>query len=228
MNSTWGRMGKYFYLLISILIFFIFVACKNNTDSKLSYSEENTIKQSIKEKESNITWSIELESNRLLDRVNLKNNNLSDDVEFNMEVMKVLPGFQESIYPEFDKFGSLNTSKLKFSVKEKINDFCKTLSDGKINSLDSYFASNYIFNYVFFKKDLLDLLKDNFNFVFSEEESVIIFDKWILGEPFMGEKLLQIPVRFYCNQGFIDVTLYLNSELQNSIYQITLDRWEKV
>ena len=54
-----------------------------------------------------------------------------------------------------------------------------------------------------------------------------IFNKWIIGEPFYGEKILQIPIRFYCNDGTVDVTLYLNKE-NNLIYQITIDRWEKV
>lgn len=54
-----------------------------------------------------------------------------------------------------------------------------------------------------------------------------LFKKWIIGEPFYGEKILQIPIRFYCNDGTVDVTLYLNKE-NNLIYQITIDRWEKV
>lgn len=54
-----------------------------------------------------------------------------------------------------------------------------------------------------------------------------VFNKWIIGEPFYGEKILQIPLRFYCNEGTVDVTLYLNKE-NNKIYQITIDRWVKV
>lgn len=54
-----------------------------------------------------------------------------------------------------------------------------------------------------------------------------LFSKWIIGEPFYGEKILQIPLRFYCNEGTVDVTLYLNKE-NNKIYQITIDRWVKV
>lgn len=54
-----------------------------------------------------------------------------------------------------------------------------------------------------------------------------LFSKWIIGEPFYGEKILQISLRFYCNEGTVDVTLYLNKE-NNKIYQITIDRWVKV
>lgn len=62
---------------------------------------------------------------------------------------------------------------------------------------------------------------------FNKNQLPQVFNKWIFGEPFIGEEITQIPVRFYCKQGSVDVTLYLNSET-NLIYQITINRWEKV
>ena len=50
----------------------------------------------------------------------------------------------------------------------------------------------------------------------------------MIGQPFTGNDIMQIPVRFYCNYGTIDVTIYMNPNGNNEFYQITIDRWEKV
>lgn len=59
-------------------------------------------------------------------------------------------------------------------------------------------------------------------------EEVNIFSGWIFGQPFVGDEIIQVPVRFYCQNGTIDVTLYVNRNKSNSIYQITIDRWGRV
>ena len=65
-----------------------------------------------------------------------------------------------------------------------------------------------------------------------EKKSVIqkemLFSKWIIGEPFSSEEIIQIPVRLYCKYGTIDVTLYLNRQKSNAVNLITIDRWKKV
>ena len=60
-----------------------------------------------------------------------------------------------------------------------------------------------------------------------ESSSFRIFERWILAEPFVSEKLVQIPVRFYCRQGFVDVTLYMNAQSEKSFYDIKIERWGK-
>lgn len=62
----------------------------------------------------------------------------------------------------------------------------------------------------------------------TEEKKVEpLFSKWIIGEPFLSEVLCEVPVRFYCHNGTIDVTIYINPKSENSIYQIIINRWEK-
>ena len=65
-----------------------------------------------------------------------------------------------------------------------------------------------------------------------EKKSVIqkemLFSKWIIGEPFFSDEIIQIPVRLYCKYGTIDVTLYLNRQKSNAVNLITIDRWKKV
>ena len=65
-----------------------------------------------------------------------------------------------------------------------------------------------------------------------EKKSVIqkemLFSKWIIGEPFFSDEIIQIPLRLYCKYGTIDVTLYLNRQKSNAVNLITIDRWKKV
>ena len=65
-----------------------------------------------------------------------------------------------------------------------------------------------------------------------EKKTVIqkekLFSKWIIGEPFFSEEIVQIPVRLYCKYGTIDVTLYLNRQNSNAVNLITIDRWKKI
>jgi len=216
--------------LISFIFLFFTLSCNNEAEQKLTFLEEDTIKKSVKTKESNITWSKEIEGERLSQDLSPVNSKVSSEVEYNMDVMKVLPDFQKPQYPEFENFGKLDISELNYSAKEKIVQFCTDFSKGSNSSVQSYFNNQYIFNYVFF----MDEIKKDWITEFGEEypekmeEEQVLFDKWILGQPFMGEEIIQIPVRFYCKQGTLDITLYLNSKKQYSIYQITINRWEKV
>ena len=110
------------FSLISVFIFFN--SCKNTTESKLVYTENNTIKQNVKEKEQDITWTLELEGERLTKTINRNSLELGKDVVFNKEVYKISKDMQKPVYPFLDEFGSLDTSNLKVSVKRKMNDFC--------------------------------------------------------------------------------------------------------
>lgn len=219
---------KIFCIFLFVLV--IFISCKNNPDSKLVYTEENTIKNSIILRESNITWSRELEPDRLSTKVSKENSSISDDVEYNLDVIRILKNFQKPLYPEFINFGKLDISQLNISVKEKLNSFCSDLSKSCNVAVDSYFNNQYLFNYIFFKQELKNGWKAHFNSEYPEllKDDEQIFDKWVFGQPFKGDEIIQIPVRFYCKHGTVDITLYLNNLKQNSIYQITIDRWEKV
>lgn len=215
-------------LFILFLIIFL-VSCKNNSENKIIISEEDTIKRMVLNKESSVTWSKELEPDKLSQPIKIKNLPISKEVEYNIDILKVLNNYQNPIYPEFENFGSLDSSNLSLSLKEKINNFCEKLSKGSFQEIKVAFHSDYIFNYVFFTNDFKKYCKENLKIDNPEElqENETIFTKWIIGEPFIGKEILQLPVRFYCNEGTLDITLYMNIQKEYLIYQITIDRWEK-
>ena len=293
-------------IFVSTLLFiFIFPACNNASESKLAYTDKETVRDIINQKESEISWTKELDPERLSEKYS--NDDLIDKetITFTPDIAKVLKNFDKKVYPELIDFGKLDTSALSYSVLDKVNNFCSAVSSDIYSGPETYFHSNYKFNYVFFKNDLIDNWEKNFSeeFPFSLEyaneikekkqnndqinnkikniedklnkykewkeknenssviddessetesiseemvepeetledieklkkelveiEEVSIFTKWLIGEPFIADELIEMPIRFYYNQGTIDITLYLNQKKQNSIYQITIDRWCK-
>lgn len=239
--------SKYLFILFSIL----FLSCKNTTESKLVYTENDTIKKEIKGREGNITWTFDIEEERLSTNISRSAWPVTENVPFSPDYLRISKKFQKAVFPELLDFGSLDTSSMRPSVKEKINNFCTKLSSSPMAEAASFFSNKYIFNYVFFRQELEDLWKTNFKQKLPviekkkntessddsndkekeevpEEPEINIFSKWIIGQPFTGNDIIQIPVRFFCNYGTIDVTIYMNPNGNNEFYQITIDRWEKV
>ena len=242
-------------MIFSSLIFSIlFFSCNNTTETKLVYTESDTIKKSVKEKEQTITWTQELEEDRLSQRISRSSMQLGPDVPYSKEVFKITNKNKKVVYPDLPDFGSLDTRNINSNLKEKLNNFCKSLSSENHSGADAFFSRKYIFNYVFFRNDLISGWKENFGKKIPEEynkeiknieseskdsdeknkksekkeELKPLFSKWILGEPFIGAEIMQIPVRFYTDCGIIDMTMFLSSGGNYEFYQITIDRWKKV
>ena len=213
-------------VLFTILIFlFAFISCKNNSESKLVYTENNTIKQNVKEKEEEVTWTNEIEGERLTQRINRGSIEIGSEVPYNKEIYKLFKVSPVPVYPSYSDFGSLDTSNLKISTKDKLNSFCTALSSGN-NNADAFFNKKYVFNYVFLMDDLGRGWEKHFNTKLPEDKK--LFSKWLFGEPFYGADIIQIPVRFYADYGIIDMTVFLSASGNNEIYQIIINKWEKV
>ena len=230
---------SYILIFSNLLAAASIISCKNTSETKLAYTESETIKKSVKEKEQSVTWTQELEADRLSERITRSSMELGSDVIYSRDLFKISKKAQQAVYPELVDFGSLDTRNLRPSIKEKLNNFCKSLSSENHSGADSFFNKKYIFNYVFFVNDLEKGWKTNFGKDYSKNpvsdktdksdtEEFAAFSKWTFGEPFFGSEIIQIPVRFYATCGIIDVTVFLNSNGNNEIYQITIDRWKKV
>ena len=224
--------------IFSILMF----SCNNTSETKLVYTESETIKRSVEEREKETTWTHEIEADRLSERITRSSMKLGSDVSYTKDLFKISKTRQEPVYPEFSDFGSLDTRNLRPAIKEKLNNFCKSISAINHSGADAFFSKKYIFNYVFFINDLEKNWKLYFEKDYPAEKATdttsadteissdenTIFTKWTFGQPFVGAEIMQIPVRFYASCGIIDVTVFLNSSGNNEIYQITIDRWKKV
>ena len=216
----------FFIILSSVLsVMLILFSCKNAQESSAVVTENNTIKKAVQDKELEITWTQELENDRLSQVINRNSMQLGPDVPYNKDLYKIA-GSDTPVYPSIAGFGSLDTSNMYISVRDKLNQFCEAFCEPDHTGAEEVFSQKYIFNYVFFVKDFEDGWKKHFGTDEISEEGY--FTKWIYGEPFNGSDIIQIPVRFYADCGTIDVTVFLNSRGNNEFYQITIDRWQKV
>ena len=215
----------FFSILITAGTTTLCISCNNSSESKLVYNERDTIKEQIKEKGKNITWTSELEGNILSEKITRNQDKISSNIPYTVDILKISPE-QKKIYPELSDFGSLDSSLLKGGAKEKLVSFCNSLSENKEDT-DSYFNGKYLFSYIFFKDDLKNGWVSYFSSDYPELNSGTLFSKYLVGEPFVNSDILQVPVRFFCNFGVIDVTIYMNPFGSNEFYQITIDRWIK-
>ena len=242
-------MRKLFYLFF-ILLPLTFISCTNAGNTKLSYSDVETIKDTVKEREAQISWTKELEGNRLTENL-IDTSKIDKEIKYTHQLAKIQKAKQDPVYPEYPNFGLLDSRLLSFTQKETINNLCEALSSDFYNKPLDYFDNQYIFNLVFFRNEFSEDWKKYFKYDFpqlnpqdektaannpkkstSKKESTDqakitpLFTKWQLGEPFIGSEITQVPVRFYCLPGIVDVTLYLNKK--NLIYKIEIQRWEKL
>ena len=235
-NTIMRKSYVFFYILFLLSL----IACSNEGSSKLSYTDIDTIKEIIKEREDSVSWTKDIEAERL-DKSLAADTALYDkEIKYNHQIAKLNRQKFAPVYPEYPEFGSLDTRLLSVKNKETVQNFCQALSDSFYTKPQNYFDNSYIFNFVFFREELVRDWPKNFEEAFPIEKSELaskneseeeleqspLFSKWILGEPFISEEITQLPVRFYCNRGILDVTLYLNKKAL--IYQVAVERWEKL
>ena len=176
--------------------------------------EVKTIKNYVSDIENQTVWSVELEKDRLSQKLENASEFISDGKSLTKDNAKILKNFKSALYPSFSEFGSLDISNVEQKYLDFANKICASVVEMNKETLYSYFPVNYRYNCIFF---LNQMAKD----------PDLIFQRYIIGEPFKNENLIQFPVRFYCNMGYVDVTLYLSSKQENSLYNIKIVKWEK-
>lgn len=249
-------MKKNVIVILSSFSLFLIFSCKVSNGSNLAYTDTETLKVEAEKREQQLSWTKELESSRLSEEIEFAENKISANIEKNPSVISIL-NINSPVFPEFEDFGSLDASLLNQDVYSKIEQFCLAVNENIYNGPEVFFDSQYLFNYVFFREELKEGWQDffkkdfphliDFNQKEDEKKSdenqekdekdkdakkIIqkekLFTKWILGKPFTNEEITEIPIRFYCKYGTVDVTLYLNTKKSNSIYLVRIDKWKSV
>ena len=209
-------MKKCFWLFAAIIMICL-ISCSNPQSSVLT-SQEDTLRNALEDKANKTVWTNEIEPERLTSKLN-QNISVSTRDYVTPQMLNTIKELQNPVYPEIKGFASLDCSAMSESVLSLMNDFCTKLCKST-DELKDYFSKEYFFNYVFFKADIEPVIKD-----FKTEE--LIFDRYVICKAFENENLTQIPVRFYNNKDYVDLSIYLNYHNGYKITQIEVIRWGK-
>ena len=210
---------------LTLLSVLYFASCSSDAAETINAADLDTIKRTVSKIEDETVWSVELEKDRLSQNITANPELFAQGINLTKENSRILKMYTPAVYPSFTDFGSLDVSKTEYKFITSAEEICSYISSNDQENLFSCFSSNYRFNYVFFVQELKRNWKENMGTDFPEPD--VLFERFILGEAFCTENLVQIPVRFYCNKGFLDVTLYMSAVQEKSVYNIKIVRWGK-
>ena len=209
-------MKKIVWLLPGIVLF-VLASCSNPQQIILT-SQEDTLRNEVEQKAGNIQWTNEIEPERLSSEIN--NRAQASQKEYiTPQMLSSIKELQPAVYPEIKGYASLDSSSMNASLLSVINEFSENLCKSTEN-LESYFVSEYFFNYVFFKADFDPMIE-------KIKTDDIIFDRYVICKAFESSDIVQVPLRFYNKKDFVDLSVYLTYHNGYKITQIEVIRWGK-
>lgn len=218
-----------FYFAVFCLVL---VSCKNSDSGDMN-QDSSSLKSVAEKKITGTDWTFELEKDRLSQDISVVNTiekkiKLTPQVFLNSAYSKSL----EPVFPYVEDFGSLNTSNFNSEIKKMADEFASSLCKSKFAS--NLFDPSDIYELALFSIELKNRWEKTFDFPYPENDEkkseelqnqektgenssdddkqaaqeIILFDEYILGEPFEMNSLCEVPVRFVQKKGFADVALY--------------------
>lgn len=200
----------YFFLLILFLS-----SCNNSSNKIVSFDESSTIKNEVTTKEKNTLWTKELEP-QILDGDLQKIKQISNGVALSNQNLTVINPTTQKNYPYIKEFGNLNIYNTDAKILEVVNTFSKNFINQSFSNIESQFEPGYIFNLVFFKKDLEKQYKDFTHQKYSFDKK--IFNNFYIATETLSFDLASVPVRFYNNKNYLDINLIIS--VNNASYKI--------
>jgi hypothetical protein len=214
---------------------------------------QKTLRAQAAKLDKSIPWTAELEGNILSADIT-HTDGISTKVKVSPK--SIVAGGQESsvepVYPYLPGFGSLNTSKLSDEAKYAVSSFSDAVS--KNGSADAFMADGCAYSLSLFYTDIAQILPQSKSGETVTEDKIVpadesapadqkapadqtlpaaqpaadLFASYIIGEPFIGDTVFQIPVRFITQKNdTVDVWLFLDDESGSwKIDQIQIRKWE--
>ena len=209
-------MKKIVWILTAIVLFCL-ISC-SNPQSIILTSQEDTLRNELQNKAKQTTWTNEIEPERLSAKLNDKASAVEKEY-ITPQMLSTIKELQPAVYPELKDFASLDCSAMNTSLISMLNEFCTEFCKGTEN-LQSYFNNKYFFNYVFFKTDFEPVVNQL-------KKDDVLFERYLICKAFEAKDLTQVPVRFYNNKDFVDLSVYLTYHNGYKITQIEVIRWGK-
>jgi hypothetical protein len=213
-------------VIVVFSLLFTAVSCANSHTVILSDNAGETLRSQSDRKNKEILWTRELESMRLVQDITHEDS-VDKAVKLTPQTVVVSAAQAQPVYPFIDGFGSLDTSLITRDVRNVLDTFCKNVSTGL--SADPCMADGCLYSYVLFADDLKNGWKSSFGEDIPEgSENSPLFTKMIYGAPFIDDADYEIPVRFECSKGYVDILLYFEKTgSEYKINQIEIQKWGK-
>lgn len=167
--------------------------------------EYTPLSKSAEELSVNAQWAYEIEGDRLSKKID-SFDTVSRNVPLSPLAMAALEGGlpMRGVYPNLNGFENLDTTGLQGELYETIRAFCQAFVDFSANvpaegeekkseELDELFLPKTLFSLSLFLADSKDFCP---------------FDSFVVGRPFVGDDLIEAPVRFSGKKGYLFCKLY--------------------
>lgn len=230
-----------FSILFTVIVLGI-TGCSSK-DKKSDSDSDLTLRAQSEKRFKEIEWTDPIEQDRLTQNISTTQT-IADTIKLT-PVIFLCSNYAktiEPVYPNLDGFGNLDISDLPDEIKLSVTSFSENLCTGSAN--DELMMAGSVYELALFESDLKNEWKNVFLEEFpsppeeksageessesgEEEKPKYVFDSYIIGNGFEQNSLYELPVRFKCTRGFVDVMLYYYRERVDwKINQIKILRME--
>ena len=223
------------FALKKIALFFIFilslfyVSCSSGNNSEnLSVGTENLLLMSQKIEDKTV-WTRELEAVRLISDIT-KEEKILSSIQLKPPVINVSNIDFPPVFPILEGFSSLDLSQTPDDLISFIRNVSDSVSDFSLSKIKS--TKNGMESLIYFQNDLKASYENYFSLKFPEylnqnedEKSGVrekIFSSYLIGNPVFRENTVIALVRFYKNESFMDVQMYIENNEDFKLSQIRI------
>ena len=228
------------FALKKIALFFIFilslfyVSCSSGNNSEnLSAGTENLLLMSQKIEDKTV-WTRELEAVRLISDIT-KEEKILSSIQLKPPVINVSNIDFPPVFPVLEGFSSLDLSQTPDDLISFIKNVSDSVSDFSLSKIKS--TNNGMESLIYFQNDLKAGYENYFSLKFPEylnqnedEKSGMrekIFSSYLIGNPVSRENIVIALVRFYKNESFMDVQMYIENNEDFKLSQIRILQWHE-
>lgn len=228
------------FALKKIALFFIFilslfyVSCSSGNNSEnLSAGTENLLLMSQKIEDKTV-WTRELEAVRLISDIT-KEEKILSSIQLKPPVINVSNIDFPPVFPVLEGFSSLDLSQTPDDLISFIKNVSDSVSDFSLSKIKS--TKNGMESLIYFQNDLKAGYENYFSLKFPEylnqnedEKSGVrekIFSSYLIGNPVSRENIVIALVRFYKNESFMDVQMYIENNEDFKLSQIRILQWHE-
>ena len=228
------------FALKKIALFFIFilslfyVSCSSGNNSEnLSVGTENLLLMSQKIEDKTV-WTRELEAVRLISDIT-KEEKILSSIQLKPPVINVSNIDFPPVFPVLEGFSSLDLSQTPDDLISFIRNVSDSVSDFSLSKIKS--TKNGMESLIYFQNDLKASYENYFSLKFPEylnqnedEKSGVrekIFSSYLIGNPVFRENTVIALVRFYKNESFMDVQMYIENNEDFKLSQIRILQWHE-